>query len=205
MGCSLHAAFNVLLICLAYAPIQLTHSNTIALCTRSLTCPTWKLRYWNMLNVSPSSLCEKISHLLMDLSGASRLVILDPQQLNDFYYYDSISLYSNQSYELGNISKPWIKSKGGLEDIFSNFHVRYKISIKRGRDEVLGSKSALPWRKRNGANIWKESCEINEQRKCQANNKRTCNHTESSIFSSHLIRELTIIIQLTAGDPITSI
>lgn len=38
---------------LAYAPIQLTHSNTIALCTPGLTCPTWKLRYWNMLNVSP--------------------------------------------------------------------------------------------------------------------------------------------------------
>ena len=113
MGCSLHAAFNVLLICLAYTPIQLTHSNAIALCTRSLTCPTWKLRYWNMLNVSPPFLLrEKISHLLMDLSGASRLVILDPHQLNDFYYCDSITPSTNQSYELGNISKPWIKSKG---------------------------------------------------------------------------------------------
>ena len=35
--------------------------------------------------------------------------------------------------------------------------------------------------------------------------QRTCNHSESSVFSSHLKRELTIIIQLTTGDPITLI
>ena len=35
--------------------------------------------------------------------------------------------------------------------------------------------------------------------------QRTYNNTESSIFSSHLIRVLTIIIHLTTGDPITSI
>lgn len=48
----------------------------------------------------------------------------------------------------------------------------------------------------------RRSCEINEQRKCHPRNKE---HIESSIFSSHLIRELAIITQLTTGDPITSI
>lgn len=116
MGCSLHAAFNVLLICLAYAPIQLTHSNTIALCTHCLTCPTWKLRYWNMLNVSPARSpplsARKYLTYWWIFQRAGRLVILDPHQLNDFYYYDSITPSTNQSYQLGNISKPWIKSKG---------------------------------------------------------------------------------------------
>lgn len=69
-----------------------------------------------------------------------------------------------------------------------------------------GSKSAGTGEKRTKANIWKrELCEMNEQKEMSPAQQRTCNHSESSIFPSHLKRELTIIIQLTTGDPITSI
>lgn len=116
MGCSLHAAFNVLLICLAYATILLTHSNTIALCTRSLTCPTWKLRYWNMLNVSPSafpsppSQRENISPIDGSFRGSQIGNIRSPLTalMTSITTIPSTPL-ANQSYELGNISKPWIK------------------------------------------------------------------------------------------------
>lgn len=51
----------------------------------------------------------------MDLLGAGRLVILNPQQLNDLSYSDSITPSNNQSYELG--IKAMNKIKRGLEDI----------------------------------------------------------------------------------------
>lgn len=171
MGCSLHAAFNVLLICLAYATILLTHSNTIALCTPSLTCPTWKLRYWNMLNVSPStfpsppSWRENISPIDGSFRGSQIGNIRSPHRLNDFYYYNSITPWANQSYELGNISKPWIKWKGGLEDVFFSFYVKCK---KKGTKKVglLRSEWVCHGEKLAKQTFEIHSCEINEQRKC---------------------------------------
>lgn len=76
--------------------------------------------------------------------------------------------------------------------------------IKSRRDGELKSKSACHGERGAKQTFEKESCEINEQRKCHPCNKRGCNHADSLISSSHLIRELTIITQLTTGDPITS-